>query len=69
MKFRQSNFGCASLRVMLVVPFNSRRNAATVVNDRYGVVRVYRYFNLRGKAGKRFVDGVVDDFVNEVMKA
>ena len=45
------------------------RNAAPVVDDRDGVVEVNRDFNLGGESGERFVDGIVDDFVHEVMQA
>src|SRR3954466_12856559 len=45
------------------------RDAAAVVDDRDGVVRVDRDVDHRGVAGERFVDGVVDDLVDEVVQA
>ena len=45
------------------------RNAAAVVDDRDGVVEVDGDFDLVGVSGERFVDGVVDDFIDQVMQS
>ncbi len=44
------------------------RNAAAVVNDGDGVVDVDGDFDVRGVAGQG-LDGVVDDFVDEMMES
>ena len=44
------------------------RNAAAVVDDRDRAVDVNRDVDLIAEAGQRFVDRVVDDFVDEVMQ-
>ena len=44
-------------------------NAATIVVDRHAVVGVDDDVDLAAVAGERFVDRVVDDFVDEVMEA
>ena len=43
-------------------------NAAPVVDHRDRVVEVNRDFNLGGESGERFVDGIVDHFVHQVMQ-
>ena len=43
-------------------------NAASVVDYSDGVVEVDGDFNFVGMAGERFVNRVVDDFINEVMQ-
>ncbi len=45
-----------------------RRDAATVVGDRHRTIRIERDGDEIGIAAERFVDGVVDDFVNHVMQ-
>ena len=45
------------------------RNAATVVFDGHGVVVVDGDVDFVGVAGERFIDGVVDDFVDHVMQS
>ena len=45
------------------------RDAAAVVEHRDGAIRIERHHDLRGMAGERFVDRVVDDFVDHVMQA
>ena len=45
------------------------RNAAAVVGDADDVARQDRDGNRIAGAGKRFVNGVVDDFINEMMKS
>jgi len=44
------------------------RNAASVVDHGDGIVKVNGDFDLVGVSGERFVNGVVNDFVNEVMQ-
>src|ERR1700682_1689899 len=44
------------------------RNAATVIGDRGGPVRVERYLDPGAEARQRLIDRVVDDLVNEVME-
>jgi hypothetical protein len=44
------------------------RNAATIIRDSDRIVGVNHQADLAGVAGERFVDGVVDDFVSEVMQ-
>ena len=68
MKFGQGDFRCAALGLVLVVPLDGRGNAAAVVHDGNRVVRVDGDLNLRGVACKSFVDGVVDNFINQMMK-
>ena len=45
-----------------------RRNAAAVVDDGYGTIDVDDDMNFRAISRERFVDGVVDNFVDEVVK-
>ena len=45
------------------------RDAAAVIFDRDAVVRVNRYNDFVGISGKRFVDTVVNDFINEMMQS
>ena len=45
------------------------RHAAAVVAHRAAAVAVQNHFDFIAVAGERFVDRVVDDFVNHVMKA
>ena len=45
------------------------RDAASVVADADAVVREDGHGDLRGESGERFVDTVVDHFINEVMQA
>src|SRR5262245_32339887 len=44
-------------------------NAATVVDDSAATVGEQRHFDARREARERFVNGVVDDLVDEVMEA
>ena len=44
------------------------RNAAAVVDDRDRVVEMDRHFDRVAISGQRFVDRIVDDFVNQVVK-
>ena len=48
---------------------NVGRNAAAVVAHRAGAVGIEDHFDAVGIAGQRFVDRVVDDFVDHVMQA
>jgi hypothetical protein len=43
-------------------------NSASVINDRNGVVDVNRNANFIAVACQRFVYGVINDFINEVVK-
>jgi hypothetical protein len=45
------------------------RNAATVVAHGYRTIGIEYDFDGAGMTGKRFVDGVIDDFVDHVMQA
>ncbi len=45
------------------------RNATTVIDHGNGIVEMDRNFDLGGESGKRFVDGVVDHFIHQVMQA
>ena len=45
------------------------RNAASVVGDGDRAVGVERHRDLRGMAGERLVDGVVDDLIDHMMQA
>ena len=45
------------------------RDTATVVDNLDGVVLVDAHEDARGVSGHRFVDGVVDDLVDEMVKA
>ena len=44
-------------------------NAAAIVGDGAGAIGVERDGDAVGMAGERFVDGVVDDFIDHVMQA
>ena len=44
-------------------------NAAAVVDDRDRIVHVDEDIDVLAEAGQGFVDGVVDDFINQVMEA
>jgi len=43
-------------------------DAAAIIGDGAGAVGVDLNFNVLGKASEGFIDGVVDDFVDQVMK-
>ncbi len=45
------------------------RDAASVIDYSDGVISLNRNFNLRGIAGQRFVYGIVDNFVHQMMKS
>ena len=45
------------------------RNTAPVVDHRDRIVEMDRDFNLRGESSESFVNGIVDDFVHQVMQA
>ena len=55
--------GTARLRL------NVDRNAAAVIHNGDGVALVDRHLNFRAVARKRFVDGVIHNFIDEVMQA
>ena len=55
--------GTARLRL------NVDRNAAAVIHNSDGVALVDRHLNFRAVARERFVDGVIHNFVDEVMQA
>ena len=44
------------------------RNAAAVIHDRDGTVQVDGDINFVAVAGQGFVDGVIDDLVDQVMQ-
>ena len=56
---------CGAPRLRL----NVDRNAAAVVDNGDGVALVDRHLDLRAVARKRLVDGVIHNFVNEVVQA
>ena len=59
---RSGNFFAVDIHVV-------DRNAAAVIDDGDGVVEMDGNFDLIGEAGERFVDRVIDDFIDEVMQA
>ncbi|MPM47057.1 hypothetical protein SDC9_93765 [bioreactor metagenome] len=44
------------------------RNAATVVDDRYGVIRADKNFDMRAEPRERLIDGVIHHLGDEVMQ-
>ena len=67
-QFGEGDFGSRALGFVLVVELDGGGNAAAVVHDAHGVVHVNRDEDVFGKAGHGFVNGVVHDFVDELMK-
>jgi hypothetical protein len=61
---RQHDLGC---RLSALMPIDG--DAAPVVDDRDRIVDVDRDVDLVAEAGQRLVDGVVDDFVDEMMQS
>jgi hypothetical protein len=53
---------------VLVVHLDAGRDAATVVGDRNRVVRVNGDHDVVAMPGQGFVDGVVDNFEDQVMQ-
>jgi hypothetical protein len=56
-------------RRRLAFSMHFRRDAAAIVGDRYGTVVVDADVNFGAISRERFVTGVVDNFVDQVMKA
>ena len=56
----------AQLFRQLLVRFD--RDPATIIFDRHRAIGVDGHLDVLGEAGHRFVDGIVDDFVDEVVQ-
>jgi len=56
-------------RRLLFFRVHGHRDAATVVEDGHRVVHVDEDLDVLAEAGQGLIDGVVDDFVNQVMEA
>ena len=69
MEFGQGDFRGASLRFVLVVPLDRRGNPTAVVDDRNRFVLMDGDLDVARELRERFVDRVVDDFVDEVVQA
>ncbi|MPM91407.1 hypothetical protein SDC9_138536 [bioreactor metagenome] len=65
----QRDFSRRALRLVLVVHLDAGRDAAAVVDDGNRVVGVDGDDDVVAMPGQRFVDGVVDDFENQVVQA
>ena len=52
------------------LPFgvNVGRDSTTIVTHRNGSIDMNGHFDLSAKSGKVFVDGIIDNFVNQVMQ-
>ncbi len=48
---------------------NAGRDAAAVVDNANDIARFDKDFNMRTGAGQRFINGVVDDFIHQMMQA
>jgi hypothetical protein len=59
----EHDFGCRAAALVHV-----HRNAAAIVDDCHRSVDVDRHGHIAAEAGQSFVDGVVDDFVDEVVQ-
>jgi hypothetical protein len=44
------------------------RNAASIVDHGDGIINVDCYLNLSGESRQRFIHGVVDNFINQVVQ-
>jgi hypothetical protein len=44
------------------------RDTAAIVDYSYGIINVDRYINAAAIAGQCLIDGVVDNFINQVVK-
>lgn len=69
MQFSHNDFGSASFRRILVVEFDSGRNAAAVVNDGDRIVRMQRDVNFRAVSCKSFINRIVQYFENKMVKS
>ena len=69
MQFRHNDFGSASFRCILVVEFDSGRNAAAIVNDGDRIVRMQCDVNFRAVSCKSFINRIVQYFENKMMKS
>jgi hypothetical protein len=65
MKLREHDFGGGDFFRRMEID----GNAAAVVDDRHAIVDVDFNLDLITEAGERLVDGIIHDFVNEVMQA
>ncbi|CAB5033267.1 unannotated protein [freshwater metagenome] len=54
---------------LLLLRVHLDRDASTVIDNCYRVVGVDRYLDRAAVARERLVDGVVDDLVDEMVKA
>ena len=69
MQFRKGNFRGGTLGFVFVIKFDGGRNAAAVVHDAERIVHVNRHKDVLRVPCHGFVNGVVDDFVDELMKS
>src|SRR6516164_2471534 len=65
MKLRHYDFGSRDTFALVDVGWN----AAAVIADRAGTVRIEGNGHFLGETGKRLVDGIIDDLVDHVMQA
>ncbi len=63
------DFGSRALGVLVVVVLDGGGNAAAIVGDRARAIGIERHGHPVGIAGERFVDGVVDDFIDHMVQA
>src|ERR1700730_14639012 len=59
---RRGNFLAVNVHVV-------HGNAADVIDHRDGVVDVDRDFNLVGETSKRLIDGIIDNFVDQMVQS
>ena len=67
-QFGHDDFCRAAFRLVLVVPLDAGLDAATVVGDGDGVVRVDGDVDVGAVTGQRFIDGVVQHFKYAVVQ-
>ncbi len=65
MEHCQHHFECAFVFFLMHVD----GDASAVVDHGYGVVFVYGYLDMGAETGQGLVDGVVDNFVNQVVQS
>ena len=65
MQNRKYHFDCRNSQFLL----NIDGNSSSVVLDCHGIVAMYRHFNLAAVTGQCLIDGIIHNFVHEMMQS
>ena len=64
MQYREDDFQCALSGLLL----NVHGNTASVVRDTDDISRFYAHFDMGAVSGQSFVDGIIDNFIDQVVQ-